>query len=272
MPVIGRAVSRHPDPRAYAPEVPTRSTRPAALLAAALGGLTAAALVLPRRFEAGRRRRAVGVNETLPVNSAWWREHAKIEGDLLYVALGDSTAQGIGASRPGNGYVGILADRIRALSGRSVRTVNLSVSGARASDLVEHQLPRLAKMQPDVVTLAIGANDILAFEPVAFEHDLGRILDAVPPTTVVADLPCFHFPTSERKVRVANEIVRRLATARGLRLAPLHRITRRQTAVLAITQAAGDLFHPNDRGYRVWASAFLPFLPATVHALEVSGR
>jgi acyl-CoA thioesterase-1 len=258
--------------------VPTRSTRsarPAAVIAsvtAALGGLTAAALVVPRRFEAGRRERAVVLNETLPVNSAWWREHAKTEGDLLYVALGDSTAQGIGASRPGNGYVGILADRIRALSGRTVRTVNLSVSGARVADLVEYQLPRLAKLQPDVVTLAIGANDIPAFEPVAFERDLGRILDAVPPTTVVADLPCFHFPASERKVRVANEIVRRLATDRGLRIAPLHRITRRQTAILALTQAAGDLFHPNDRGYRVWASAFLPFLPATVRALEVSGR
>ena len=207
--------------------MPTRSTRkpavrPAAVLAstaAALGGLTAAALVVPRRFEAGRRARAVVLNETLPVNSAWWREQAKVDGDLLYVALGDSTAQGIGASRPVNGYVGILADRIRALSGRTVRTVNLSVSGAR-----------------------------------------------------VADLPCFHFPASERKVRVANEIVRRLATDRRLRIAPLHRITRRQTAVLAITQAAGDLFHPNDRGYRVWASAFLPFLPATVRALEVAGR
>ncbi|KZC95065.1 esterase [Clavibacter tessellarius] len=257
------------------PQRSTRSARHAALLAsvaAALGGLTAAALVLPRRFEAGRRERAAVLNETLPVNSAWWREHAQLEGDLLYVALGDSTAQGIGASRPVNGYVGILADRIRALSGRSVRTVNLSVSGARVSDLVEYQLPRLAKLRPDVVTLAIGANDIAGFEPVAFERDLGRILDAVPPTTVVADLPCFHFPASERKVRVANEIVRRLVADRGLRLAPLHAITRRQTPILAITQAAGDLFHPNDRGYRVWASAFLPFLPATVRALEVAGR
>jgi acyl-CoA thioesterase-1 len=258
--------------------VPSRTTlsaRPAAVIAsatAALGGLTAAALVVPRRFEARRRRRAVSVNDTLPVNSAWWREHAQLDGDLLYVALGDSTAQGIGASRPINGYVGILADRIRALSGRSVRVVNLSVSGARVSDLVEYQLPRLAKLRPDVVTLAIGANDIAAFEPVAFEHDLRRILDAVPPTTVVADLPCFHFPASERKVRAANAIVHRLAAERDLRIAPLHRITRRQTPLLAITQAAADLFHPNDRGYRVWASAFLPFLPATVRALEVAGR
>ncbi len=117
------------------PQRSTRSARATAVIAsatAALGGLAAAALVVPRRFEAGRRERAAILNETLPVNSAWWREHAKTEGDLLYVALGDSTAQGIGASRPGNGYVGILADRIRALSGRTVRTVNLSVSGARA--------------------------------------------------------------------------------------------------------------------------------------------
>ena len=58
------------------PQRSTRSVRPAAVLAstaAALGGLTAAALVAPRHFEAGRRARAVVLNETLPVNSAWWR-------------------------------------------------------------------------------------------------------------------------------------------------------------------------------------------------------
>ena len=29
-----------------------------------------------------------------------------------------------------------------------------------------------------------------------------------------------------------------------------------------LTQFANDLFHPNDHGYRVWASAFLPAVTA----------
>ena len=32
--------------------------------------------------------------------------------------------------------------------------------------------------------------------------------------------------------------------------------------MIAIRNAAGDLFHPNDRGHRVWAEAFLPAVRA----------
>ena len=38
-------------------------------------------------------------------------------GALRYVALGDSAAQGIGASDPQHGYVSLIADHLRALSG-----------------------------------------------------------------------------------------------------------------------------------------------------------
>ncbi|WP_431278285.1 hypothetical protein [Leifsonia poae] len=33
-----------------------------------------------------------------------------------------------------------------------------------------------------------------------------------------------------------------------------------------LTQFAEDLFHPNDHGYRVWASAFLPEVTARMAA------
>ena len=51
-------------------------------------------------------------------------------GDLVYVALGDSAAQGIGASTSDNGYVGLVADRLRERTGNPVLGVNLSRSGA----------------------------------------------------------------------------------------------------------------------------------------------
>ncbi|MGJ7440359.1 SGNH/GDSL hydrolase family protein [Aquipuribacter sp. MA13-6] len=55
-------------------------------------------------------------------------------GGLLYVALGDSTAQGVGASRPDRGYVGLLAQRLRERTGTAVQVINLSSSGARIHD------------------------------------------------------------------------------------------------------------------------------------------
>jgi lysophospholipase L1-like esterase len=202
------------------------------------------------------------VSETLPVHSKWWRDHAKSEGELLYVALGDSAAQGIGASLPRNSYVGLIADHVRAVTGRTVRVVNLSVSGATVATAATEQLPRFRTFTPDLVTVSIGANDIADFEPGAFEVGLSEVLDALPPDAIVADVPCFYLPHNERKVAVANRILREAAAERELTVVPLHDTMKRQGLKGVLTQFANDLFHPNDHGYRVWASAFLPAVTA----------
>ena len=208
------------------------------------------------------RRRAKGMERllhTLPVHSAWWREQARQDGDLLYVVVGDSAAQGIGASLPQRGYVGIITARIRELTGRTTRVVNLSVSGARAREAIEVQLPRLAKLDADVLTVAIGANDIASFDPERFRREITTIVAALPKHAIIAEVPCFFFWPAEGRARHANRILRDVAAARGLTVAPLHRRTRAQGPLLAaLNQASQDFFHPNDRGYRVWASAFLP--------------
>ncbi|GIT79777.1 hypothetical protein LLS1_14460 [Leifsonia sp. LS1] len=200
----------------------------------------------------------VRLNETLPVNSKWWRDAALEEGELLYVAIGDSAAQGIGASAPKNSYVGVIADHLRSATGRTVRVANLSVSGATVALAVADQLPRFEKLKPDFVTVAIGANDIAAFDPAAFRAGIRRVFSAIPRDAVVADLPYFYLPWNEKKVAVANAILREEAADAGLTVAPLHESMRRQGLRGAFTQFAEDLFHPNDHGYRVWASAFLP--------------
>ena len=77
-------------------------------------------------------------------------------GGIVYVALGDSTAQGIGASRPERGSVGLVAQRLRVATGRPVQVINLSVSGARVRDVVGDQLPKLAGLAPDIVRCRRG--------------------------------------------------------------------------------------------------------------------
>lgn len=203
------------------------------------------------------RNRAL-VSETLPVHSKWWRDHAKTEGELLYVALGDSAAQGIGASVPRNSYVGLIADHVREITGRTVRVVNLSVSGATVATAAAEQLPRFRTFTPDLVTVSIGANDIGSFDPISFEAGLREVLAALPADAIVADVPCFYLPHNERKVAVANRILREAAAERDLTVVPLHDTMKRQGIKGMLTQFANDLFHPNDHGYRVWASAFLP--------------
>ena len=211
------------------------------------------------------------LNETLPVHSAWWRAHAKQSGELLYVAIGDSAAQGIGASSPNKSYVGVLADHVRLATGQTVRVVNLSVSGATVALAVRDQLPRFARLEADLVTVAIGANDIAQWNPAAFEAGIRTVFAALPPHALVADLPCFHLPHNEVKVAVANEIIRRVAAEHELAVVPLHATTKRAGFRSILTHVARDLFHPNDRGYRSWAEAFLPAVSAdAAHRLSAA--
>jgi lysophospholipase L1-like esterase len=222
-------------------------------------GLGIAAL----KYRSFRRRlveHSAILNETLPVHSQWWRDHSKVKGELLYVAIGDSAAQGIGASMPNRGYVGLLAEHMRLVTGRTVRVINLSVSGATVGLAVRDQLPRFEKLTPDVVTVAIGANNIAQWDAAVFAAGIRRLFETLPQHALVADLPCFHLPHNERKVAIANRLLRERAAVHGLTVVPLHAITKRQGLRSVLTQFANDMFHPNDRGYRVWAEAFLPSL------------
>lgn len=212
----------------------------------------------------GQRAAAQRVVDMLPVHADWWRERLHHEGQLMYLAIGDSAAQGVGATNPGRGYVGLLARRIRHRSRQSVRVVNLSVSGATTYGARKDQLPKLAGFSPDVCTVSIGANDIADFDPDKFERNIRTIYGALPSHAIVAELPCMFFRDRERKVAVANEIVHRVAGELGLTVAPLHTITKRVGLRRTFMNSYGDLFHPNDNGYEIWASAFEPLIDARV--------
>ena len=241
------------------------------LIAAAV--VTTGAVFYATWFRRDLEQQKVILNDTLPVHSEWWRTHAKQPGELLYVAIGDSAAQGIGASSPNKSYVGVLADHVRLATSQTVRVVNLSVSGATVTLAVRDQLPRFDKLKPDLVTVAIGANDIAQWNPEEFEAGIRTVFAALPPHALVADLPCFHLPHNEVKVAVANEIIRRVATEHELTVVPLHGTTKRAGFRSILTHVAKDLFHPNDRGYRSWAEAFLPSISADVaHRFSAVGQ
>lgn len=187
-----------------------------------------------------------------------WRRRAQQPGELLYVAIGDSAAQGIGARRLEASYVGRLAARLERLTGRTVRVVNLSRYGARLDDALERQLPALAALEPDLVTVAIGANDMAAYEPERFAAAFDRVLDGLPGHAIVADLPCFHFGDREQNAVHASRVIAQRVRERGFAFAPLHRVTEKRRGPQSFPEFTWDQFHPSALGYRVWESAFAP--------------
>lgn len=202
--------------------------------------------------------RLVRLARSVTTYAQYWGSARGEPGGLRYVALGDSAAQGIGAAKPDCGYVGLLARRMRDSSGRPVEVVNLSRTGARLDDVVEEQLPALAALgyEPDLVTVAVGGNDVRGYDRDRFNGAVERLTAALPAGAYVADVPFFGGGRWGRHARAAGDLLRASAVRRGLHPVALHAALERQGPAAVLTQFAADWFHPNDRGHRVWADAF----------------
>lgn len=93
-----------------------------------------------------------------------------------YVAIGDSTSEGLDDPDGRGGYRGWanrLADRLAALQG-SVWYANLAVRGRTTRQIRDEQLARAVAMRPDLATCVAGTNDVLRrrFEAAGFREDL----------------------------------------------------------------------------------------------------
>ena len=84
------------------------------------------------------------------------REHSRRLA--LYVALGDSFTAGAGAD-DGEAWPELLTERLEA-EHPTIALRNLAVDGATSSEVLE-QLPEAVELEPDLVTLVCGANDVL---------------------------------------------------------------------------------------------------------------
>jgi acyl-CoA thioesterase-1 len=195
------------------------------------------------------------------------RERALRDGDApdpLWVVLGDSTAQGLGAPGPRGGYVGQTLHQLRRATGRHWRVLNLSVSGALMRDVVADQLPKLDGQRPDLVTCGAGANDILFSAPGKLFGDLRTLLAALPEETVILDLPILSGfwgivgRMSVPYITRINRVIREVANERGL---PVAEVSRHFTAPW-VGKFSVDNFHPSQDGYRDWSRALVEALAA----------
>ena len=181
--------------------------------------------------------------------AAWTahNERARAADGPLWVVLGDSAAQGVGASAHDRGYVGVVLERLRTHDGRPWRVLNLSVSGARTRDVVDRQWPAARDVHADLLTAIIGGNDALRTPEQRWRRDVVDLCAALPEGAVVATTARGVF---ERKTRRVNETLRSCAVEHGLRVADLWAHTGPPYGGLYF-----DGFHPNDRGYLQWADA-----------------
>src|SRR5687767_11205093 len=193
--------------------------------------------------------------QTATYAAAWTDDNAAAEraNGPLWVALGDSTAQGIGTSGRERSYVLVVLQALRAQRDPTWRLVNLSRSGARVRGVVNDQLPRLDALDPALVSCAAGANDLVPTPLRRLERDVRELAGRLPQGSLLANLPQGLVP--RRAVRV-NALIAELVEEHDLVLVDLWNRTGPPWA----GKFSSDHFHPNDIGYRAWADAFLEAL------------
>jgi lysophospholipase L1-like esterase len=185
---------------------------------------------------------------------------------VVYVALGDSTVQGIGATSAETTYPSVIAARLRGIYPQA-RLENLGVAGAVAHDVAAGQLERAVAFQPALVTLSVGPNDVTGnFSADDYARSIDAILRALSERTsavvVVNLLPDLALtpryaksPLRKKIVRRAlevNAILKRAAAVWDAQLVDLHDASRREVPGHP-ELFASDGYHPSDAGYARWA-------------------
>lgn len=131
----------------------------------------------------------------------YWDEQNRValaESGPLWVTLGDSMAQGIGASHPSAGFVPAVLEKLRNETGEPWRVINLAMTGARVGHVVEHQLPALlsAELDPAVTTCIIGFNDFIGrTRPSTLKRNAEMLIEEVPLGTLVGRVSTRRFTT-----------------------------------------------------------------------------
>jgi len=223
--------------------------------------------------------------EFLPGHPGFYVNHVVVPSSgeagrdrLRMVVLGDSTTAGVGVERAEDALPYLIARRVAEAERREVHVVSYGWAGARAADLVRHQLPR--SIEPlratetdsflagaDVVAIVIGSNDATHTTPPArFRDSLRAILEGIRETAplarvVLAGIPAFRgalrhveplILLADQYARLLRPISRAEAERAGAAYADLARdvppLIRGRTDVLS-----EDQFHPSVVGYSAWA-------------------
>ncbi len=195
-------------------------------------------------------------------------------GPIIYVALGDSTGSGVGARN--GGYVARLFKRIEERRPGS-QLSNLCVSGASTADVMRGQLDRGVAMNPDLVTLGIGVNDIghgVSLDQFSknYEQILSTLKEKTRARIVVSNLPDVstapRIPASmrteyQRQIVQFSRRLEEIASRHGVTIFDIYTITTEELAAHP-EYFSSDGFHPSDEGYQLWADKMWPTLARVI--------
>ena len=147
---------------------------------------------------------------------------------------------------------------------------NPAVTGYTTQDLIDRELPLVARYRPGFITILIGVNDeVHGIHPAAFEHNLRLIIRrakaemTAPKEILLITIPDFaKTPTGAgfgdptaltKNVERFNSIIERVAHQSGLPLADV--LPASELVTQNPSLVADDGLHPSGKQYSLWTDA-----------------
>ncbi|MGQ0792947.1 MAG: SGNH/GDSL hydrolase family protein [Deltaproteobacteria bacterium] len=196
--------------------------------------------------------------------------------DPLYLAIGASDALGVGALPPTDGYAFLIRDALDDELGGDFDLFIVAIPAAE-TDTIEGEFDFFldsASRLPDVATVLLGSNDIIAgVEAEDYESELRKIIVRLVNETqalvVIGNIPdltqlprFIENPSNDvtpERIAAFNGIVEGLAGEFGIPLVDLFSMTITDDLLFV------DGFHPSDEGHRRIAELLLEAIFANLN-------
>ena len=200
---------------------------------------------------------------------------AVASGRLTVLAMGSSSIEGVGASRPGLGFVPLLeAGLEQRLPGVEVTVINKGIGGETAKETADRLAREIEAAHPDLVIWQLGTNDMLRDRPmddVFADFRRGEaVLDKAGVDVLLVDPQRLPEGTTNPSFRGRNPALgemARLIDLEGGRVgyAVLHRFAAMADWTGLERGGVGpDDLHLNDAGYACWAEVAAEGLAAAL--------
>jgi len=187
---------------------------------------------------------------------------------IRYLALGDSYTIGTGLEHEAQNFPSLLAGRLRQRLSIDVVLINLGVNGYTTNDLIREELPAARRSAPELVSILIGANDVVqGSDDATFRARLTQIYEtvkslglrsvrvlvvSVPDFSPLPGAAPFGTPSHLRaRIDAINDIARSEAADRGFQYADITAISRETNR--GDGWLAGDGLHPGPVQHRAFA-------------------
>lgn len=221
----------------------------------------------PPSTASGSANVPVGSAPNVPVGSA---SSVPVSGEeIRYLALGDSFTIGTGSPQEAS-FPSRLTERLKE-KGAKVTARNLGVNGYRTEELLAREAPEIGRFQPTLVTLAIGANDLVNGSSLEHYREQVRLILKAIGDAGVAPKAVFVLPQPDwsrsvvadsfgdrqkiaAAIRSYNDALREEAASWGAVWVDLWPLMTKQAEQGMI---ANDGLHPSAPCYEAWSEALI---------------